>query len=159
MTFYVVIIVAIREKENKKKKTVRQGGGAERVKNDDESIACQFSVGSGGFFFLFLYRTTPFTLYKFIYSVLSPSTHVAKKSRRHWDRHSQSPKSHRTFARFFYYVYHIELLNIYYRYFTMMVYKHSIRSLNSSEQLEQSVLSSTFLATGYFVNTYIINNG
>jgi hypothetical protein len=41
----------------------------------------------------------------------------------------------------------------------MMVYKHSIRSLNSSEQLEQSVLSSTFLATGYFVNTYIINNG
>jgi hypothetical protein len=34
----------------------------------------------------------------------------------------------------------------------MMVYKHS---LNSSEHFEQSI----FLATGYLVNTYIINNG
>jgi hypothetical protein len=37
--------------------------------------------------------------------------------------------------------------------------KRSIGFVKSSEHLEQSILSSGFLATGYFVNTYIINNG
>jgi hypothetical protein len=43
-----------------------------------------------------------------------------------------------------------------------MVYyisKHSSGSLKSFEHLEQSILSTGFLATEYFVNTSIINNG
>ncbi len=37
--------------------------------------------------------------------------------------------------------------------------KHSIGFVKSSEHLDQSIFSSGLLATGYFVNTYIINNG
>ncbi len=43
-----------------------------------------------------------------------------------------------------------------------MVYyisKHLSGSLKSFEYLERSILSTGFLATGYFVNTSIINNG
>lgn len=41
----------------------------------------------------------------------------------------------------------------------MLVYTHFLRSLKSSEHLEQLRLSSASLTTDYFVNTYIIING
>lgn len=37
--------------------------------------------------------------------------------------------------------------------------KHSAGFVKSSEHFDQSIFSSGFLATGYFVNTYIINTG
>jgi hypothetical protein len=87
MTFDVVIIIAIREKENKKKKrTVR--GGLERVKKDDESIACQVSVG---FFFSLSISKDIVTLYKFIYSVfLYPHTRCKKKIAKLLQNHSKN---------------------------------------------------------------------
>ncbi len=53
MTFHVVIIVAIveiREKRRTRQKNGQGEGGRKNEKKDDESIACQVSVGSGGFF-------------------------------------------------------------------------------------------------------------
>lgn len=36
---------------------------------------------------------------------------------------------------------------------------YSIGFVNSAKHFDQSIFSSGLLATGYFVNTYIINNG
>lgn len=108
MTFHIVIITAIFkiwEEENERKERTRRKGGATRVKKkDDDSIACQVSVGSGGFFLSV--SNNVITLYKFIYS-FSLSTHAyvtrcKKESRRHWDRHYIKIQNHQTFARFNY---------------------------------------------------------
>ena len=143
-----------RRRRRKKRRQGRERRGY--TNKDDESIACQDTVG---FFLLFLSPSKDIiTTYKFIHSVFlylrTHRLHVARERnhRRHWDRPLSSrfvELSQESTS----YVNHIDSFQ------TIYAQSSSGAMLIYAVDVEQASLSSKVSASDYFVNTLIMNNG